>query len=253
MKCLILAAGYATRLYPLTKNFPKPLLKVKNKTIIDWLLDDLENSDKIDEYIIVTNRKFIDYFNDWKLNSNLSKKITIIDDKTTSNENRLGAVCDIALVIEKLNINDDMLVLAGDNLLDFSLKKFIEFYEKKNSTCIMTYYTDDIKQLQKSANIKIDSKDKVLNIIEKPQTPISNWCCPAFYIYVKEDVKKVKIALKDGCKKDAPGSFICWLYDKSNVYAYQMPGNRYDIGTIESYDEVNKNYNGISKRKGKLK
>lgn len=245
MKCLILAAGYATRLYPLTKNFPKPLLEVGEKTIIDWLIEDLEKTTDINEYIIISNHKFINHFNNWKDKSQVKEKISILDDGTDSNENRLGAVCDIQLAIDKLNLNDDLLVVAGDNLLDFSLSSFIKYFEQKNTTCIMRYYTDDKKRLQKSANLKINEIDKVLDIIEKPDVPISNWCCPAFYIYKKEDVKKVKEALDDGCKKDAPGSFICWLYEKSDVYAYKMPGNRYDIGTLETYEEVKKNYKGI--------
>lgn len=249
MKCLILAAGYATRLYPLTKNFPKPLLDVKGKTIIDWLIDDLESTNEIDEYIIISNHRFVDYFNKWKIGNNNSYKITIIDDGTISNETRLGAVCDISLAIEKLNINDELLVLAGDNLLDFSLNEFIKYYKEKNATCIMRYETKDVNRLRKSANIKIDDNDKVINMIEKPEIPMSNWCCPAFYIYAKEDVEKVNIALEEGCKKDAPGSFVCWLYDKSDVYAYEMPGKRYDIGTLESYNKVNEIYNGIKNNK----
>ena len=245
MKCVILAAGYATRLYPLTENFPKPLLEVKNKTIIDWLIDDIESFKLVDEYVIISNHKFYEHFINWKNNKNISTKITILDDGTTSNETRLGAVKDIEFAIEELNINDDLLVLAGDNLLDFSLNGFIDYFKSKNATCIMRYYTDDEKRLKKSANIKIDESDKVIQMIEKPEHPISNWCCPAFYIYCKNDVSKVKEALADGCGYDAPGSFICWLHEKSPVYAYNMPGKRYDIGTLETYKEVQDNYSGI--------
>ena len=244
MKCIILAAGYATRLYPLTENFPKPLLEINGKSIIDWLIDDLEESKKIDEYIIISNHKFIDHFNNWKDNKKMDN-ITIIDDGTTDNDNRLGAVKDIALAIDSLKIDDDLLVLAGDNVLDFSLNSFINYFEEKKHTCIMRYFTEDEKRLQKSANLSIDEDDKVIEMIEKPEKPISNWCCPAFYIYEKEDVKKVGEALASGCGYDAPGSFICWLINKSPVYAYLMPGKRYDIGTLETYNEVNKEYKGI--------
>ena len=121
MKCLVLAAGYATRLYPLTENFPKPLLKVGDKTILDHLLDDIDKTKKINEYIIVSNHKFINHFNDWKNNKKLNSPITIIDDGTTSNETRLGAVADISLAINKLKIDEELMVIAGDNILDFSL------------------------------------------------------------------------------------------------------------------------------------
>lgn len=245
MKCIILAAGYATRLYPLTENFPKPLLEINEKSILDWLVDDIETSKKIDEYIVISNHKFIDHFNKWKESKSIKDKITVLDDGTISNETRLGAVTDISFAIDKLNLDDDLLVIAGDNVLDFSLNKFINYFEEKNASVIMRYYTEDEKRLKKSANIKIDETDKVLDMIEKPEEPISNWCCPAFYIYKKEDTKKVKEALEDGCKKDAPGSFIVWLKDKSDVYAYEMPGKRYDIGTLETYEEVKREYEGI--------
>ena len=248
MKCLILAAGYATRLYPLTENFPKPLLKVKNKTIIDWLIDDIESSKKIDEYIIISNHKFVNHFEEWKNNSNLKPKISIIDDGTVSNETRLGAVKDIALAIDKYKLNDDLLVVAGDNVLDFSLVNFIEYFNKKKKTCIMRYYESNIEKIKKSASVLFDSNDKVLEMVEKPSNPNSNWCVPPFYIYESNDVKKVKVALESGCNYDAPGSFINWLYNKSDVYTMEMPGKRYDIGNLDSYNYVCENYDGINNR-----
>lgn len=246
MKCVILAAGYATRLYPLTENFPKPLLKVKDKTILDWLIDDINEANIVDEFVVISNHKFVSHFDNWIKNKNSSTKITLLDDGTTSNDNRLGAVTDIQFAIESLGLDDDLLVIAGDNVLDFSLTKFIEYFKTKNSTCVMRYYVEDIKRLQKSANLNIDDQDKIIYMEEKPENPKYNWCCPAFYIYKREDVKKVKEALDSGCPKDAPGSFISWLYDKSDVYAYNMPGKRYDIGTLETYEQVNKEYNGIN-------
>lgn len=245
MKCIILAAGYATRLYPLTENFPKPLLKVKNKTIMDWLIDDITSLNKVNEFVIISNHKYVESFKNWIEEKNSSIKITLLDDGTSSNENRLGAVADIEFAIESLNLNDDLLVIAGDNVLDFSLNKFINYFDEKKSTCIMRYYEEKNEKLKKSATVKVEENDLVLEMIEKPEKPNSNWCSPAFYIYKKEDVSKVKEALEDGCSKDAPGSFIAWLYEKSKVYAMEMPGKRYDIGTLESFEQVNKEYNGI--------
>lgn len=243
MKCLILAAGYATRLYPLTENFPKPLLKVLKKPIMDWLLDDLEETGKIEEYYVVSNHKFIKHFEEWKKTKNA--KISIIDDGTISNETRLGAVADIELAIEHFKIDDDLMVLAGDNVLDFSLSQFIEYFEAKKKTCVMSYYEEDLNRIKKSASLILDENDKVLEMIEKPEEPKSHFCCPAFYIYSKEDVKRVKDAIQSRCKIDAPGSFINYLYSKNDVYAFPMPGRRYDIGNMESYEFVNKNYKGI--------
>lgn len=245
MKCLILAAGYATRLYPITENFPKPLLKVKDKTIIDWLIEDLEKTKEIKEYIIVSNHKYYEHFVNWKNGKKIKDKIFVLDDGTISNETRKGAVSDIEFAIDELNINDDLLVLAGDNLLDFSLKSFIEYFNNKKETTIMRYFTEDENRLKKSANIKIDENEQVIEMIEKPEKPISNWCVPAFYIYKKEDLNLVKEALNNGCGKDAPGSYIVWLYKKRQVYAMEMPGKRYDIGTLETLKEVNETYNGI--------
>lgn len=245
MKCIILAAGYATRLYPITENFPKPLLKVKDKTIVDWLLDDIDSYKAIDEYIIISNHKFIKHFEEWKTTKKLSAKITVIDDGTLSNETRMGAVADIELAINQLNLDDDLMVIAEDNVLDFSLGRFMQYFNLKKSTCIMRYYEPNKEKIKKSASVTIKADDLVVKMIEKPENPDSNWCAPAFYIYTKEDTKKVKTALEDGCNKDAPGSFINWLYDKSKVYAMEMPGKRYDIGNMESYNKVNQEYNGI--------
>jgi len=245
MKCIILAAGYATRLYPLTENFPKPLLKIKNKTIIDWLIDDIETSNKIDEYIIISNHKFVEHFIKWKEEKVIDTKITIIDDGTIDNDNRLGAVADINLAIQSLSLDDDLLVIAGDNVLDFSLNNFINYFEIKNTTCIMRYYESDINKIKKSASVKFDENDLVLEMVEKPSNPESNFCVPPFYIYCRKDVEMVDKALNNGCNPDAPGSFINWLYDKSDVHTMEMPGKRYDIGNIESYNLVNDIYEGI--------
>ena len=252
MKCVVLAAGYATRLYPLTENFPKPLLEVNGKTILDHLVDDIESTNKIDEYIIISNHKFVNHFDKWKNNKKFTSKISIVDDGTMSNETRLGAVSDISLAIEKLKLNDDLLVIAGDNVLDFSLNEFIEYFDNKKSTCIMRYYEENKEKIKKSAAVNFDNDDKVLKMVEKPVSPESNYCVPPFYIYSKEDALKVKDALTSGCNKDAPGSFISWLYDKSKVYAMEMPGKRYDIGNIDSYKWVQENYNGINKNKCKI-
>ena len=147
MKCLILAAGYATRLYPLTENFPKPLLKVGKKTILDWLVDDIDALGMVDEYVVISNHKYAQHFDEWAKTK--SCKITVADDGTESNETRLGAVRDVQFAIEKLQLDSDMLVIAGDNILDFSLTKFIEYSNEKQTSCIMRYYEPDNEKLKK--------------------------------------------------------------------------------------------------------
>ncbi len=243
MKCLILAAGYATRLYPLTKDFPKPLLKVKDKTILDWLVDDIEQTGEVDEYVVISNHKFVDHFEKWAKTKEM--KITVVDDLTSSNETRLGAVVDIQFAIDKLNIKDDVLVIAGDNILDFSFAGFIKYSREKNASCIMRYFEEEIPVLQKCGVMEIDETDLVLDLVEKPQVPKTHWGCPPFYIYLAKDLPLIKKGIAEGCATDAPGSLVSWLCKNTKVYAYEMTGERYDIGDIPSYEEVQKTFNGI--------
>lgn len=243
MKCLILAAGYATRLYPLTENFPKPLLKVGDKAILDWLIDDLEKTSLIDECIVVTNHKFAHIFEDWATARSVrpdqaSAPIVVIDDGTSTNETRLGAVKDIELGIHIRNVDEDLLVMAGDNLLDFSLGGFIQYAQKKGTSCIMRYYEPNDERLHKCGVVEIDADDKILTMEEKPAQPKSHWCCPPFYYYKKDDLKMVSKGIADGCGTDAPGSFIAWLCTQTDVHAWEMPAARFDIGSLETYEEA---------------
>ena len=243
MKCMILAAGYATRLYPLTENFPKPLLKVQEKTILDWLIDDIDSAGVVDEYVVISNHKFAHHFDAWAKTK--SQKITVVDDGTSSNETRLGAVRDIKFAIDALGIIDEMLVIAGDNLLDFSLTSFIKYAKEKSAPCIMRYYEADEKRLHKCGVVEIDSNDKINSMEEKPASPKSNWCCPPFYYYTKEAAALIEEGIAAGCGVDAPGSYIAWLSSVKDVYAMEMPGSRYDIGNLESYEKVKKEYKGL--------
>ena len=243
MKCLILAAGYATRLYPLTENFPKPLLKVGEKTILDWLIDDIDGSHLVDEYIVISNHKFAHHFDAWAKEK--TQKVTVLDDGTDSNETRLGAVKDIQFAIEKLQLDSDMLVIAGDNVLDFSLTRFVSYAEEKGTSCILRYYEPDGKRLLKSGVVTVDETDRVLKMTEKSPTPESNWCCPPFYYYTREDARLVAKGIEAGCGTDAPGSYIAWLCTQAPVHAMEMPGSRYDIGNLESYEQVQKTYKGV--------
>ena len=239
MKCLILAAGYATRLYPLTENFPKPLLEVKGKTILDWLIEDIGSL--AEEFVVVTNHKFAQHFETWAQ----GREIRIVDDGTTSNETRLGAVCDIQCAIEKAALDDDLLIIAGDNLLDFSLKGFIRYAREKNSSCTMRYWEDDMVRLRKSGVVTVGEDDRILAMAEKPAEPESHWCTPPFYYYRREDLLKLPDAIRDGCGTDAPGSLVAWMCRHTAMHSMEMPGKRYDIGTLESYREIKAHYKGI--------
>ena len=243
MKCLILAAGYATRLYPLTENFPKPLLEVGGKTILDWLVDDIDGAGLVDEYIVISNHRFACHFEKWAAEK--SQKITVVDDGTSTNETRLGAVRDVQFAIEKLGLDDDMLVIAGDNVLDFSLTQFAAYAKEKNASCIMRYHEPETRRLTKCGVVVVDENDRILDMEEKPAQPKSSWCCPPFYYYTREDARLVKKGIESGCGTDAPGSYIAWLCTQTPVYAMEMPGRRYDIGDLESYQKVKEEYKGI--------
>lgn len=244
MKCLILAAGYATRLYPLTENFPKPLLEFQDKTILDWLLADIDGAGIVDEYIVISNHKYVRHFQEWAGKHHLP--ITVLDDGTESNETRLGAVKDIQFAIEELQLDDDLLVIAGDNLLDFSLQGFIAYQNAKHTTCIMRYWEESEAKLHKTGVAVVDEEDRIVEMEEKPAEPKSHWCTPPFYIYRRADLPLVQAGIDAGCGTDAPGSFIAWLSTQTVVHAYEMPGKRYDIGNLASYEDVKENYKGIT-------
>ena len=244
MKCLILAAGYATRLYPLTENFPKPLLQVGEKTILDWLVDDIDTAGMVDEYVVISNHKYAHHFDAWAKTK--AMKVTVVDDGTDSNENRLGAVKDIQFAIERLGLDDDLLVIAGDNVLDFSLTKFLAYIREKGTSCIMRYYEPSEQKLTKCGVVQVDGNEKILGMEEKPARPKSHWCCPPFYYYTRQDARLVGKGIEAGCGTDAPGSYIAWLCTQTTVHAMEMPGSRYDVGNLESYNKIRAEYRGIT-------
>jgi len=236
MKNVVLAAGDATRLYPVTENFPKPLLAIGNSTILDLLIQDIDRIDEINEHIIVANHKFQKHFQEWKEKSSYQKPITIIDDGSTENENRLGAVRDLLLAIEEKNLDgEDLLVVAADNLVDFSFAGFVDFFKEKQTSLIMTYEEPKIKALQRTGVIVIDEENKILEMQEKPEHPKTHHAVPPFYLYKKEDLNKIKECIAEGCKADAPGDLLQAMLGKTTFHAWPMPGKRIDIGTLETY------------------
>lgn len=238
MKNIVIAAGYATRLGELTKNFPKPLLKIGNSTILGRMLDDIDRIPDIDEHIIVTNHKFAPIFEEWAKEQHYTKPITIIDDGTESNETRLGAVCDLLYAIEQLNINDDMLVVAADNLLFFSFQEFVDFAKEKQTGCIMCHEQPSIEKLQRTGVIVMDENNRVLNMEEKPEVPKSHWAVPPFYIYRKEDIDLVRHSVANGCGKDAPGNLAHYMVAHTTMHAWPMSAGRFDIGSLDTYYEA---------------
>ena len=242
MKNIVIAAGYATRLGELTKNFPKPLLKIGENTILGRMLDDIDRIPEIDEHIIITNHKFAPIFEDWKVQQHYQKPITIVDDGTETNDTRLGAVCDLLYAIEQLHIKDDMLVVAADNLLFFSFQEFVDFAKAKGTSCIMCHKQPSIEKLQRTGVIVVDDNMRVLNMEEKPQEPKSHWAVPPFYVYLKNDLDLVRHAVENGCGKDAPGNLAHYMVEHTTMHAWPMSAGRFDIGSLDTYYEAVEKY-----------
>ncbi len=244
MKCVVLAAGYATRLYPLTENFPKALLEVDGMSILDHLLLDIDKIDGIDGHIIVSNHRYFDKFKKWtEENTAVKKPITVIDDGSTENENRLGAVKDIQFAIDECGLeNDDLFIIAGDNLIDFSFKEFVDFSNERDVSAVMCGCEESLDELRRCGVMIPDENMKILSMEEKPQNPKSNWCVGPFYIYRKKDLPLIKKGIDEGCGTDAPGSLVCYMCEKTDIYGFEMTGNRYDIGDKKSYEYVKSVY-----------
>ena len=238
MKNIVIAAGYATRLGELTKNFPKPLLKIGESTILGRMLDDIDRIPEIDEHVIVTNHKFAPVFEEWRRGLSYEKPVTIIDDGTETNDTRLGAVCDLLLAVDRLAVDDDLLVVAADNLLFFSFQEFVDFAKEKGTSCIMCHRQDDIEKLRRTGVVVLDADRRVLGMEEKPQQPKSHWAVPPFYIYKKEDLPLVRHSVENGCGKDAPGNLAHYMVEHTVMHAWEMTAGRFDIGSLDTYYEA---------------
>lgn len=244
MKCLLLVAGYATRLYPLTIDKPKSLLLVGGKTILDHLIDKIEQVPQVTEIILVSNARFADQFAAYIKEIGQDDRISTINDGTYSNETRLGAIGDMALAIKEKAIDEDLMVLAGDNLFDFSLADFATFQASTQADCITAHKEERLEALQKTGVAEIDSKGRVLSFEEKPKSPKSDYAVPPFYIYKKDTLPLIQTYISEGNNPDAPGQFVGWLVDRKPVYAYRFSGKRHDIGSLESYREAQKLFIG---------
>lgn len=240
MKTIVIAAGYATRLYPLTENFPKPLLQVGSRSILDRMLIDIDRIDGIDEHIVVTNHKFAHHFDAWKEQSNYRHPIRIIDDGTEDNTTRLGAVRDLLLALDTCQVDDDILVVAADNVLTFSLQGFVDYFRQCGTSVIMCHHEPSLKKLQRTGVIALDGANRVLEMQEKPERPVSHWAVPPFYLYSRSDLPLIRSCLEHGCGFDAPGNLAHYLVGETTLHAWEMPGGRFDIGSLDSYEEAQK-------------
>lgn len=249
MIAIILAAGYATRLYPLTKNFPKPLLEIGGQTILDHLIDQIRGIPNIDRVHLVTNARFVGHFQDWLTNlgdrakaedrAHRGLRITIHDDGTTSAEDRLGAIPDLQFVIEAAGISDDLLVCASDNILNWSLNDLVKTWKRNGEVHICVRHEEDVEDLKKRGNAILDDDDRLVDFVEKPEDPKSNWVVPPIYIYPKSSLSLIDTYLEEGkatpgITGDSPGQIVEWLYTRIPVYAHKIDGTILDIGNPES-------------------
>ncbi|MBW2978016.1 nucleotidyltransferase family protein [Candidatus Woesearchaeota archaeon] len=242
MKALILAAGYATRLYPLTKDRPKPLLAVAGKPMMEYILDKIASIDDITEIFVVTNNKFHSHFEEWAKNYDHPKPIKIINDNTMSDEDKLGAVGDIQFVIDKENLNEDLMVIAGDNLFEFDLKEFVEFFKQKKDNTIAVYDVKDMEIAKRMGVVTVDENKKLTFFQEKPEKPNTTLIAICCYLFPKEKLKRIKEFLDTGAKSDAPGYYIQWLYKNDNVYCFIFEDSWFDIGNLDQYKLANQVY-----------
>ncbi|MBU1007137.1 MAG: nucleotidyltransferase family protein [Candidatus Omnitrophica bacterium] len=242
MKVLLLAAGYATRLYPLTKNKPKPLLPVAGRPVLEFILDLVEPIKAVDEIFVVTNKKFHADFEDWKAGYKGVKKISIVNDGTLTNDDRIGATGDIDFVIKEKDIKDDLLVLAGDNIFKTGLADFMSFASSKRpSISIGLYDVKDLELAKKYGIVSVDSDNKIRDFREKPKEPTSTLAAECLYFFPKEKIGIMREYLSVGGVKDAPGYFLEWLYKREAVFGYVFEGdNWFDIGDMRSYEEANR-------------
>jgi glucose-1-phosphate thymidylyltransferase len=244
MKALILAAGYATRLYPLTKKYPKPLLTVGGRTIIDHIIDKLALASGIDEIYVVTNSKFISDFRRWRKGVKSPKKITLVNDLTKDNQDRLGAIGDINFVIKKKKLREDLLVVGGDNLFSGSVQNFLDVAKKNiTSASIGLFRLKRRKDASHYGVAKLDKSKKVVNFQEKPKHPQSNLVAMCMYYIPKNHLRLINDYMQDKTiKADATGSYIAWLKDKIDVYGYVFSGSWFDIGDHKYLNTAKKEF-----------
>lgn len=243
MKALILAAGYATRLYPLTLTQPKPLLPVAGRPMVEYVIDNLEAVGGIDRVYVVTNAKFADHFARWSEDYHSRHpgfEFTIVNDRSTDDSNKLGAIGDLHLVLNQENVDDDLIVVAGDNLFSQPLEGFGEACRSRNAPVIGLYDVKDLELAKKYSNVELDASGRVLGFIEKPPEPKSTLVGIALYFYPRHVLPLIRQYVAEGNNPDQPGRLVQWMCPRTPFYTWQVPGLWYDIGSKETLEEANR-------------
>lgn len=252
MNALILCAGYATRMYPLTRNRPKPLLPVGGKPMIEYITEPLESIDEIETINIVTNSKFHSHFQEWSRNLRSEKRYTVLDDGTKDDATKRGAIGDILFTLETVGIDDDLLVVAGDNLMTPNFSTFVSFFHEKG-TSIGIYDVGDISLTPLYAEVRLDEDSRLIHFLEKPEEPSTTLIAICLYLFAREDLPLFKTYIEEGNNPDQPGRFIQWLYKRKPVYGHVISGKWYDIGNLEQYEKANVEFGGdaLGAKKGR--
>lgn len=240
MKAIILAAGYATRLRPLTENLAKPLLPIAGRPMVDYLCDKIDEVGEVDGVHLVTNHKFAESFSSWAESRTGRLPVTVHDDGTLSNDDRLGAIGDIQFTIDRAGLGgEDLLIVAGDNLFDFSLAEYVSFWRSKgDGSAIALYQCPDMELVKQYATVELDDAGRVSSFIEKPPEPTTNLVAIATYLYRSEDAARIREYLEAGNSKDQPGNLVAWLYTRVPVYGYRFEGEWLDIGNRDQLLEA---------------
>jgi glucose-1-phosphate thymidylyltransferase len=236
VKALVLAAGYATRLYPLTLDKPKALLEVGGRPMLDHVLERLEQMG-VDETIVVTNAKFTPHFEDWARGKDA---VSVVNDGTTSNDDRLGAIGDIGFVLEEVGVDDDLVVVAGDNLFGEDVSRFAAYGQEKGAPVLAVHDVGDLSRMHEYNQIEVDDAGRIVFFEEKPANPRSTLTGVALYYYPRHVLPQVRQYLDEGNNPDQPGRLIEWLYPRTPVYTWQLPGEWYDIGSAETLQEADR-------------
>jgi glucose-1-phosphate thymidylyltransferase len=242
MKVIILAAGYATRLYPLTLTQPKPLLPVAGKPMVEYVLDNLAPIGGIDRVIVVTNAKFAGHFQKWADNYRATKsklEFTIVNDGSTDDTNKLGAIGDIHHVIQKEKVDDDIIIVAGDNLFSDQLGDFGKFIREKKAPVLAVYDVGNLEEIKKYNSISVDGHGKITFFEEKPKEPKSTLTGIALYFYPRATIPLIRQYIAEGHNPDQPGRLVQWLYPRVPVFTWRVPGLWYDIGSKETLEQAN--------------
>ena len=242
MKVIILAAGYATRLYPLTLTQPKPLLPVAGKPLVEHVLDNLTPMEGLDRIYVVTNAKFAGHFQQWSDHYRATKSkldFTIVNDGSTDDTNKLGAIGDIHYVLQTQKVDDDLIVVAGDNLFSEKLTDFGKFCREKNTPVLALYDVGDLEQIKKYNSISTDMDGRITFFEEKPKNPTSTLTGIALYYYPKHTISLIRQYVVEGNNPDQPGRLVQWLYPRTPVHTWRVPGVWFDIGSKETLEGAN--------------